>query len=948
MTVRRLAALALVLSALLPAAAAQFRETLGGPLGRFSTDDVAAPLVAPVERWRVPLGTLLCDPVVHDGKIAVVVQKGRAAQLRLLDLEDGSELAKFRIKRKAGRVGVSLHEVYVTVATDQEVVSGEFRGGKFKRRLRAAGDFQGSVATGLGWGAVPAKDSTHVYDLRKGRLITEVTRALARPIFFEREGTGFGYFYVLRPIDPSEGTTRPITVRPIPDEYLYVVTARENGLRRRATFEPEWPMHFLRESKRGYEHVTLEDTTSKNLDEPARLHFGGNTGSARYRLDVRCTGPGVVWGDRLLGRLSDRSIWVVTEPGTDASEQGQEYADIFGIVDGESVPANAVDTPMSAASGVLLLGNWAVEIESSRVLWVAEHLDIVGRPIPAADGVIVFEAEDGTLVCAAEPEGAVVAAAPAPTSDGALGDGSAVVLRDGTRVAGEVTVERGSIRVAPEGAEPRVFAAHEVAAEEAADGLVEASLPFALYRAATAELERTLCADVVELAELCADLSLVADSRFFVEEAERLGADATELEKVQRVLSTKTELDSSTRSVKVQRARKSILAVRAAAEERRAERVRWLEEQGLTIQAGAVLCDYWRDQGVVERPRRMPESIREEVKRIRDFETLRYEYWLGYARALAPANARLATDEEAARVDQQSAAWEDASLYQSPRIELLTHEKNIDVVGGVLRFGEGTIEALERLLGADPDALDERFDVRLHADRDAYLEEEVLGMTVAPRFSSGVYIPDVRTSRFYVPDVPSGRLERMLYKVVAHELTHQFVQERWARRPGDSKPRKPTEPGYWIVEGLAGYVEDQSVEMARFGLDLDNATVSSIEVASEMLRLEKLIPMETFLSMSQVELFRLEDDEDTFEVSLRREAMAYEVDPISAYYAQAAALTFFLVQRAGDEVRGRFYDALEAHYSGGSPRDGAPALGFETAEELDEAFRAFLERPLGD
>ena len=65
-------------------------------------------------------------------------------------------------------------------------------------------------------------------------------------------------------------------------------------------------------------------------------------------------------------------------------------------------------------------------------------------------------------------------------------------------------------------------------------------------------------------------------------------------------------------------------------------------------------------------------------------------------------------------------------------------------------------------------------------------------------------------------------LGRALFEVLSHELTHQYIAERWVTGEGR---RSASTPGFWVVEGMARFVEDQALEMGRRGIRFDDETV---------------------------------------------------------------------------------------------------------------------------
>src|SRR5262249_43111068 len=125
------------------------------------------------------------------------------------------------------------------------------------------------------------------------------------------------------------------------------------------------------------------------------------------------------------------------------------------VLDQHLLPAGVRRGRGTIARGVLYLENWAVDLESGRVLWALAGLASQGALLPVADERARYVARDGSIGClgSSAPGGTRTAtggSAPAAARSRASlpGSGPGVVLADGTRVSGTVTRESdGSARV---------------------------------------------------------------------------------------------------------------------------------------------------------------------------------------------------------------------------------------------------------------------------------------------------------------------------------------------------------------------------------------------------------------------------------------------------------------------------------------------------------------------
>jgi len=231
----------------------------------------------------------------------------------------------------------------------------------------------------------------------------------------------------------------------------------------------------------------------------------------------------------------------------------------------------------------------------------------------------------------------------------------------------------------------------------------------------------------------------------------------------------------------------------------------------------------------------------------------------------------------------------------------------------------------------------------LHRNREEYLAEKSPGGS-APSWSAGYYSPVERVSRFFVPSGDNGGdpLGRGLYSTLAHELTHHWVDARWAKADLGGG----TVPGYWVVEGIAQFVGDQAADSDPYTVRLDNHTVPSLDAMAQAAAEGKSLPVAEFVDLSQRGFAALSGDA-VVTVQLRNTLGGRRLSQRALFYEQAAALSWFLMNRRGDDGRERFRRYLWAYYQGKTPKGGWSSLGFATADELTQQFAAFLTELAG-
>jgi hypothetical protein len=174
-------------------------------------------------------------------------------------------------------------------------------------------------------------------------------------------------------------------------------------------------------------------------------------------------------------------------------------------------------------------------------------------------------------------------------------------------------------------------------------------------------------------------------------------------------------------------------------------------------------------------------------------------------------------------------------------------------------------------------------------------------------------------SRLFLPG--EDEHDARLLAVAAHELTHHWLAMR--SRFGPPRAARET-PGFWIVEGIATWVEELAFDgtprlaRAREGApSLD--TVANAAPAD-------LVPWSALLAAS-FESFCALETRPTCLLHLDWQLGARAPrSPMQLFYAQGAALAHWLASAEGGRNRALLLRAVEAYYRG-APVDVARELG---------------------
>ncbi len=186
--------------------------------------------------------------------------------------------------------------------------------------------------------------------------------------------------------------------------------------------------------------------------------------------------------------------------------------------------------------------------------------------------------------------------------------------------------------------------------------------------------------------------------------------------------------------------------------------------------------------------------------------------------------------------------------------------------------------------------------------------------------SNGLYLPDDRTAYFfYDADDLESNMETLF-----HEVTHQLLSESQLKIPTVGR-----EANFWLIEGLACYLESFEVdEDGRISVG-DPRHVRVVRARQRRIDENVYFPMAQFTKMGMREFQRPKDLE-----TLRR------------YYSQATGLTHFFLECEDGTYRDALIEHLSQIYSPNSrvrskPQTIAELTGVPFAE-LDRQYLSYM------
>ena len=901
--------------------------------------DVEPLKVPPTERWRFKSEQILAGPVASQGKVYAVVREGKARKLVVLDPERGTLLGKKTLECTGDVLGLAVVERLAAVVDPSNVRTYRFVGDAFRNEKTFAGPFSGEptmvrdlvfVAGTNGMSALDCSSGkAEVFEpLGVGRasVVTTGDDEVVRLLRMGSKGFGVGI---------ARGT---------------LLRDRSKGLVREA--DGMTPVRSTGEVSGPARSLVLSATTRNDGDVAFWTGVPAENGIHRGRQNfaIPYAQPPAAREGRVYGFI----------------EQGLLIA--FDVVKGgylpliqrADLPKGAHDGAPSIARDVLYLGNWAVELGSRRVLWCINSLDPVGPAVPCGDEAFVATTADGTLVgygngaapektspkttaaggAKAKPAPSAAALAPMATMPGAK---PGVVRADGVYVVGNVTaLEGGRWRVEPETGAPQEFEAGAIAWAATAGEAKILNDQFPVYRACYAALEAQYVEVLLAQFQQWKKLAFFDDCRRLLDEAKRYGLAPARADELFATISGR----KSTTAGNADLQRKRLVEVKTAARFAFAPNIvaaaQWCADHGAPTAASALRL---RESDLI------PDSTFDAAA-IGDWVPPDFPYngtkaqlgriWALWADALLPSGAHFVKADAALTAKLAKTPFSSGvKILATDHVLLISRETDPKILGPCLSRAEATVRTLTRMLGPSPSAAkpDAKIEVRLYVTRDEYLSDRSNGHA-PPAWSAGVYSPSEAVSRFYSrlaadAEDPFGR---SLHGVMAHELTHHFVDRVW------NPASDPTVvPGFWMVEGFAEFIGEQAVEMERLGDALDDSTVRSLDLTAAAMRAGHFIPLAVLLDIDYRKFGKELEGPSFGPLQLRHTLFRCQLDPRALFYVESAALSFFVMNRCGEKGRATYVDWFARLCRAETVPEMWKQVGYASLAEFEEAFRAFLQ-----
>ncbi len=940
-----------------------------GNSGRTAGSAVAPLAGDPVEAWKQALpGPVIAEPVSWGGVVFVAAQKDKGRRLLAFRAATGEPLGSQDLGT-GGRMGLAAWQGVVMALDAEQLRSFRHSGTKFTPGWSVRGKFSGPPCVYRGFAFVcDGPDLLCLDILRNG------ARAPKAPVVSPTAITGFdetkalkgeavgGAVGVYR--NRADGVVYAVNVATL-DNVAMLSRTRVDDLGGKTqmrytqtevigTFpgaipdDDRWDMVPCR-----IEGETLRSPGAWIVLSPRPFSSGG---TGRFVPDAaKASGLNLVTAPAVLDAVA------FSFSGSGDLQTWRASGKTETLVQASNAPPGAKPGPATRAGGVVFLGNFAVDVEARRVIWSLKR-EPVTAAIPVGDKRLVFATKD-ELVCVADA--AVIAETPVPEATTSAGSGGTakapaasaptmkmpgemkdgVLLDDGRQIEGTFErTGRTKVTIHPKdgGESFEVSRASVVVAEIAGEVDIRGD-DAAAFRVWRGAVRGAYCDTMETIFQEYAKASMLDDARRVMQRMRDSGAAEARMQKLDASLNGKSPRTDATRAKKFapqeEAARTAMLDGLLAGSE-------WCAKRELSTAATALLNEAGRMRGGVDAA--LEERAKAQIPDGFPWKSAAdaTKQWMKWADALLPSSSAFIPQDDGIWGKFDEKPWNDGGTlgFRTRNVLLFIRDQDPALCGRALQLSEGTVRALQVFLNdgeADDVAGDsDRLEIRIHRNKADYLAETTGTGRKTPEWSAGNFSPAEKISRFYVDRDEGVADMEELTRVLTHEFTHHYMNVRWMHGASGGGA------GFWVVEGMAEFVQYQAFRMDQRGLKFDDETVPGLDGAAQAEKAGALFKAEKFVDMTQADFATLQDSY-LLTVKLRNSFTSKQYTQRGLWYEQAGALSFFFLQAKGPEVRKNFVDYVRLHYQGRAPTPGWSFLGYDSAEALDKDFTDYLKRLRG-
>ena len=304
----------------------------------------------------------------------------------------------------------------------------------------------------------------------------------------------------------------------------------------------------------------------------------------------------------------------------------------------------------------------------------------------------------------------------------------------------------------------------------------------------------------------------------------------------------------------------------------------------------------------------------------KDFPLGNRTFWLDWHLDLETTGAKLVPgkQEDLERARRQ---WrKDLYGIRAGPIRLLTTVQDTRTVGRCLAYGRLVCNVLEEMFKTDQprQRYSQALLVFLYASREEYMTRTGTGRPVEDhtflKTTSGHYSPLERLSRvFWTADRDA---ERRTARVFTHELTHHWVTELNPRYSNAELRLRGKPCGYWVVEGLATFIEEGRYDVETGAYELFDSRAASLDTVHVLGKKGKLLPWDSVYAINMRTFRALPRDKAHIKLVRRWQVGEWGLTPARLFYEQATATVHFLYHGEDGRYRQQLLDFVTHYYTG--------------------------------
>lgn len=624
-----------------------------------------------------------------------------------------------------------------------------------------------------------------------------------------------------------------------------------------------------------------------------------------------------------------------------------------------------VKTPPTVVRNACYLGSVAFDLATLQVFW-RQPIRSRTRLVPARGRLLAMEGET-TLVAYRERNTALVGTSHREEPADAKGPGKVIVADRGEAYLRSGVCERGTFEIRPEikGRLVRVAPRSKIGSWRLADVMLlldRAGRP--VYSGGRDDVIKVVDRRVDEamaagyeklLLKSCSTHDAALIERLLAEAWLR-GASAKAARKAERklkVLETKSPRVNKRLVAKIERDEKGLLGRALGRFEAPLAGLNRKEDRSAKIAYLRAILQRDPDRPVAVAA--VKEMLPKGITAPRPFLALD---WLDFLEATeatpiswveAPAQGAEPSLEQRALAAARKSWRPDVVAIQSDRLFILTPLTRPGRIARCLSMGELVCDHLDSQFSplGSKRGKGHRLKIHLHETQEEYIQQSG-GAKVAGhlKWAAGHYNKRKRHSRMFLPE--GAEAFEQVMDVFAHELTHQWVDERCPLFSEAERFRSPfMQPCFWIVEGIASWMEQSRFDLERGVIQTFNPRCRHLDILASLVEAKgPRIDWKDLFSFTQIQFAGIprEPERGFVAESHWRLGALHQLSWTQLFYVQSAAATQYLMYAEKGKHRRRLLECVGHYYKGHYLLvDVKKAFGL-TPEELGRRIEAFARQ----